>query len=60
MFDITKFGDYLSKLRKNADMTQSELADALNVTHQAVSRYERGYCFPDVSVLILIADIWRK
>lgn len=58
MFDITKFGVYLSKLRKNADMTQSELADALNVTHQAVSRYERGYCFPDVSVLILIADMF--
>lgn len=58
MFDITKFGGYLSKLRKHADMTQSELANALNVTHQAVSRYEKGHCFPDVSVLILIADIF--
>lgn len=58
MFDITKFGVYLSKLRKNADMTQSELADALNVTRQAISRYEKGHCFPDVSVLILIAEIF--
>ena len=58
MFDITKFGGYLSRLRKNADMTQSELADRLNVTHQAISRYEKGYCFPDVSVLVLLADIF--
>lgn len=58
MFDITKFGGYLSRLRKNADMTQSELADKLNVTHQAVSRYEKGHCFPDISILVLLAEIF--
>lgn len=58
MFDITKFGGYLSRLRKNADMTQSELADKLNVTHQAVSRYEKGHCFPDVSILVQLAEIF--
>ena len=58
MFDITKFGGYLSRLRKNADMTQSELADKLNVTHQAVSRYENGHCFPDISVLVQISEIF--
>lgn len=59
MFDIRKFGGYLSRLRKNADMTQSELADKLNVTHQAVSRYEKGHCFPDVSILVLLAEIFN-
>ena len=59
MFDITKFGGYLSRLRKNADMTQSELADRLNVTHQAISRYEKGHCFPDIAVLVLLADIFH-
>lgn len=58
MFDITKFGGYLSRLRKNADMTQSELADRLNVTHQAISRYEKGYCFPDISVLVHLSEIF--
>lgn len=58
MFDVTKFGGYLSRLRKNADMTQSELADRINVTRQAISRYEKGYCFPDVSVLVLLAEIF--
>lgn len=58
MFDTRKFGGYLSRLRKNADMTQSELADRLNMTRQAVSRYENGDSFPDVSTLVLIADIF--
>lgn len=58
MFDTKKFGGYLSRLRKNADMTQSELADKLNMTRQAISRYENGDSFPDVSTLVLIADIF--
>lgn len=59
MFDTVKFGVYLSRLRKKADMTQSELANMLNVTHQAISRYENGHCFPDVSVLVQIAEIFN-
>ncbi len=58
MFDTKKFGGYLSRLRKAADMTQSELADRLNLTRQAVSKYEVGDSFPDVSILILIADLF--
>ena len=58
MFDTRKFGGYMSRLRKKADMTQSELADKLNLTRQAVSRYELGESFPDVSVLVLIADVF--
>lgn len=58
MFSIEKFGSFLSRLRKNADMTQSELADRLNLTRQAVSRYERGESFPDVSVLVRIVEIF--
>lgn len=59
LFDIKKFGGYLSRLRKNADMTQMELADRLNLTRQAVSRYENGISFPDVSILVAIADIFH-
>ena len=39
-------------------MTQSELADKLFLTRQAISRYELGESFPDVSILINIADIF--
>jgi transcriptional regulator with XRE-family HTH domain len=59
MFNIRKFGANISKLRKRADMTQSVLGDKLNVTRQAVSRYENGESFPDISILILIAEIFE-
>jgi SAM-dependent methyltransferase/transcriptional regulator with XRE-family HTH domain len=39
-------------------MTQSELAEKLNLTRQAISQYEVGDSFPDVSILVLIADIF--
>lgn len=58
MFNMKKFGGYLSRLRKNADMTQSELADQLKLTRQAISSYERGDSFPDISIIVLIADIF--
>lgn len=58
MFDTRKFGGFLSQLRKNADMTQSELADKLNLTRQAISKYELGDSFPDISILILISEIY--
>ncbi|MBQ8392572.1 MAG: helix-turn-helix domain-containing protein [Clostridia bacterium] len=58
MFDTKKFGGYLSRLRKKADMTQSELADKLYLTRQAISRYELGDSFPDISILVNIADIF--
>ena len=58
VFNTKKFGGYISRLRKNADMTQSELANKLNITRQAISSYECGDSFPDVSILVLIADIF--
>lgn len=58
MFNTMKFGGYLSRLRKNTDMTQSELAEKLKLTRQSISSYERGDSFPDVSILVLIADIF--
>jgi len=58
MFDTTKFGALVATLRKGADMTQSELADRLGLTRQAISRYECGDSFPDISVLREMAAIF--
>jgi transcriptional regulator with XRE-family HTH domain len=58
MFDINRFGAYISRLRKKSDMTQSELAERLNLTRQSISKYECGDSFPDISILISIADIF--
>jgi len=56
--NIIKFGAYISRLRKDRDMPQSELADMLNVTRQAVSKWERGEGFPDISILCSIAEVF--
>lgn len=59
MFDTIKFGKALSTLRKKSDMTQNEVADKLNLSHQAISKYERGESFPDISVLVMIAELFN-
>ena len=59
MFNTILFGKYLSDLRKKHDLTQSEVADKLNLTRQAVSRYETGDSFPDISILVEMANIYE-
>ncbi len=46
----------ISELRKSSGMTQNELAEKLNYSDKAVSKWERGESVPDVSVLKAIAD----
>ena len=59
MFDTQKFGRAIASLRKNADMTQNAVADRLNLSRQAVSRYECGESFPDISILVQIAELFE-
>ncbi len=59
MFNTQTFGLKLAQLRKNADMTQSDLAERLNVTRQAVSKYETGDSFPDVTILVVMAEVFN-
>ena len=53
---MTELGERLKKLRGDAGLTQSGLADKLNVHIQTVSKWERGKTLPDVSSLGAIAD----
>ncbi len=48
----------ITELRRAADMTQLELAERLNYTDKAVSKWERGESMPDISVLKAIADLF--
>lgn len=48
-------GNIISELRREAGYTQKTLAKALNVTDKAVSKWERGICLPDVSLLSKIS-----
>lgn len=40
--DAKEFGVFIAQCRKQAKMTQSELAEKIHVTDKAVSRWERG------------------
>lgn len=48
----------IAELRRNSGMTQLELAEKLNYSDKAVSKWERGDSIPDVAVLKNIADLF--
>ena len=54
--DKTKTGALIAAARKEKNMTQKELAKALHVSDRAVSKWERGAGFPDVSLLEPLAE----
>ena len=55
--DLNKTGFFISSLRKQKDMTQKDLADKIGVTDKAVSRWETGKGFPDVSLLKSLSEV---
>lgn len=55
--DPLKTGKLISEARKKLNLTQKNLADKLYVSDKAVSKWERGICFPDISVLIPLTEI---
>lgn len=54
--DAAKVGKTISFLRKEAGLTQNELAKRLNITDKAVSRWERGCGTPDISLLTKLSS----
>lgn len=51
------FGGFIAILRKEAGMTQKQLADRLHVTDRAVSKWERGLSYPDVTLMEPLAAV---
>lgn len=49
--DYDKIGKFIAASRKEKGLTQNELAEKLNITDRAVSRWERGKGCPDISLL---------
>lgn len=49
----------IAELRKNKQMTQLELAEKLNYSDKAISKWERGESIPDIIVLKQIADLFE-
>ncbi len=50
------FGSFVQQRRRELGMNQTQLAEKLNVTAKAVSRWERGVGFPDIKLLQPLAD----
>ena len=55
--DTLKIGHYIQHLRKAAGMTQKELAEKLDISFQAVSKWENGDTLPDTGILLDLCDI---
>ncbi len=53
-----KFSDKLVRLRKSRGYSQEQLADALGVTRQSVSKWESDQAMPELSKLILLSDMF--
>ena len=49
-------GDKLKKLRRNRDLTQEEVAAHIGISYQAISKWERGDGYPDITMLPTLAD----
>lgn len=57
MFDVKKTGERIAVLRKEKRMTQEELAEKMDVSSQAVSKWENGNAMPEVASLVLLSQI---
>ena len=53
------FGQRFTKFRKESNLTQQEIAEKLNISSQAVSKWENDLSSPDISLLGDIADIFH-
>lgn len=55
---MKNLGENISNLRRKAEMTQEDLSIKMNVTAQAVSKWETGISLPDIETLIRLAEIF--
>lgn len=52
-----EIGKFISSCRKDKGLTQTQLAEMLNITNRAVSKWETGKSCPDVSIMLELCDI---
>jgi len=55
--DNVRFGMFISEIRKEVELTQKELAEILVVSDKAVSKWERGLCYPDITLLPKLCNV---
>lgn len=57
--DQIKIGKFIAECRKKQDLTQMELAEKLNITDRAISKWETGKAMPDSSIMLKLCDILK-
>lgn len=57
--ELLKIGQFISERRKSLGLTQLKLAEKLNVTDRAVSKWERGKSLPDSSIMLELCDLLK-
>ena len=54
------FGQRLYELRKNANLTQEQLAELLEVSRQSVSKWEQDKAYPEMTRLLFLSDYFHQ
>ena len=54
-----KVGKFIAECRKNNNLTQKQLAEKLNITDRAISKWENGKSLPDSSIMLELCDILK-
>lgn len=57
--NLEKIGKFIAQQRKNANLTQIQLAEKLCVTDRAVSKWENGKSMPDSSIMVNLCNILK-
>ncbi len=57
--DQIKIGKFIAECRKNQNLTQGKLAEKLNITDRAVSKWETAKAMPDSSIMLELCDILK-
>ena len=57
--DQVKIGKFISERRRAVNLTQMQLAEMLNITDRAVSKWECGKAMPDSSIMLTLCDILK-
>ena len=55
--DMIKIGKFIALKRKEQNLTQMELAEKLNITDRAISKWECGRAMPDSSIMLELCEI---
>ena len=57
--DQIKIGKFIAECRKKENLTQAQLAEKLNITDRAVSKWENGRAMPDSSIMLSLCEILK-